>query len=331
MKWIGLPENFNYEEYAGFVYLITNLITNRKYIGRKYFSSTTRKKVEGRKNRKITIKESDWKSYNSSCKDLKEDIEFLGIDNFSFRILSVHKTKGETNYEEVAQQFKRDVLKSVLSCGTREYYNSNILSRYFIPKPEGSPEAIAKRAKQSETLKNRLKSGEIVHPMKGKVHPNKGKKLPQTGHNKNRGSMYITNGIINKKININGVVPENYYFGKTQTMNDNKAISLRVQKNRISYNENPNLCQVCKTVIPFEVKINKTCSYKCLLVIQRKILNTIRCKINRKNYHTPKGVFNSLDAAGSVFKVTGATISNWCKDVRKSEFFVETQPINPNS
>lgn len=135
MKWTGLPQDFNLEDYAGFVYLITNLVDNRKYIGRKYFSSTTRKKVEGRKNRKITIKESDWKNYNSSCKDLKEDIKLFGIENFSFEILSVHKTKGETNYEEVAEQFKRDVLKKTLPCGKREYYNSNILSRYFAKEP----------------------------------------------------------------------------------------------------------------------------------------------------------------------------------------------------
>lgn len=130
-KWLGLPRNFKIEEYEGFVYQIVNTLTDTKYIGRKYFWSITKRKVKGKKNRKITKKESDWKYYESSCLELKEDIKKYGKKNFKFRILSLHKTRGQTNYEEVKQQFIKDVLYSKLENGEYEYYNMNILNRYY--------------------------------------------------------------------------------------------------------------------------------------------------------------------------------------------------------
>ena len=111
----------------GFVYLITNLQNNRKYIGRKYFWSF--RKPPGKK-RKVK-KESDWKKYYGSCPELKEEIERLGRQNFSRTILSLHKTPGKTNFEETKQLFINNVLTESLDKGVPAYYNSNILSRYF--------------------------------------------------------------------------------------------------------------------------------------------------------------------------------------------------------
>ena len=111
----------------GFVYLITNLQNNRKYIGRKYFWSF--RKPPGKK-RKVK-KESDWKKYYGSCPELKEEIERLGRQNFSRTILSLHKTPGKTNFEETKQLFINNVLTESLDKGVPAYYNSNSLSRYF--------------------------------------------------------------------------------------------------------------------------------------------------------------------------------------------------------
>ena len=111
----------------GFVYLITNLQNNRKYIGRKYFWSF--RKPPGKK-RKVK-KESDWKKYYGSCPELKEEIERLGRQSFSRTILSLHKTPGKTNFEETKQLFINGVLTESLDTGGPAYYNSNILSRYF--------------------------------------------------------------------------------------------------------------------------------------------------------------------------------------------------------
>ena len=114
-------------EYFGFVYLITNLTNQRKYLGRKYFWSFRTPKGKKRKVKS----ESDWKKYYGSCPELKEDIDRIGKDNFSRTILSLHKTKGKTNYEETRQLFTNRVLTEALEDGTPAFYNSNILSRYF--------------------------------------------------------------------------------------------------------------------------------------------------------------------------------------------------------
>ena len=114
-------------EYFGFVYLITNLTNGRKYIGRKYLWQFRTPKGKKRKVKS----ESDWKKYYGSCPELKEDIDRIGKDNFSRTILSLHKTKGKTNYEETRQLFTNGVLTEALEDGTPAFYNSNILSRYF--------------------------------------------------------------------------------------------------------------------------------------------------------------------------------------------------------
>jgi hypothetical protein len=114
-------------EYFGFVYLITNKSNGRRYIGRKYFFSFRTPKGKKRKVKS----ESDWKNYYGSCPELKEDIIKFGRENFSRTILSLHKTKGKTNFEETRQLFTNGVLTEALDNGTPAYYNSNILNRYF--------------------------------------------------------------------------------------------------------------------------------------------------------------------------------------------------------
>ena len=111
----------------GFVYLIYCIPSNRKYIGRKYFWSF---RTPRGKSRKVKS-ESDWKAYYGSCPELKEDIEKYGRENFTRTILSLHKTKGKTNFEETRQLFAHNVLTEGLDDGTPAYYNSNILSRYY--------------------------------------------------------------------------------------------------------------------------------------------------------------------------------------------------------
>ena len=113
-------------EYFGFVYLITNKSNQRQYIGRKYFWSF--RKPPGKK-RKVK-QESDWKRYYGSCPELKEDVKKYGKEFFSREILSLHITKGKTNFEETRQLFLNNVLTESLN-GEPAYYNSNILSRYF--------------------------------------------------------------------------------------------------------------------------------------------------------------------------------------------------------
>ena len=128
--WLYKDTTFSSDDigdFFGYVYLITNNKNGRQYIGRKYFW-----KFRTPKGKKRKVKsESDWKKYYGSCPELKEEIKQFGRQNFSRTILSVHYTKGKTNYEETRQLFANKVLTEQLDDGTPKYYNSNILSRYF--------------------------------------------------------------------------------------------------------------------------------------------------------------------------------------------------------
>lgn len=114
-------------DYYGFVYLIENTINGKKYIGRKYLWQFRTPKG---KKRKVKA-ESNWKDYYGSCPELKEDIIKIGRENFSRTILSLHKTKGKTNFEETRRLFVNNVLTESLDNGEPAFYNSNILNRYF--------------------------------------------------------------------------------------------------------------------------------------------------------------------------------------------------------
>ena len=120
-------ESTDIGEYYGFVYRIVNNQTGKQYIGRKYFWQFRTPKGKKRKVKS----ESDWKKYYGSCPELKEEIGKVVRENFSRTILSLHNTKGKTNYEETRQLFVNKVLTEQLDDGTPAYYNSNILSRYF--------------------------------------------------------------------------------------------------------------------------------------------------------------------------------------------------------
>jgi hypothetical protein len=115
---------------VGFVYLITNTITGRMYIGKKLGTrskinyKTVIQKNGVKKKKKIKSKvESDWKDYWSSSDLLKQDIAALGEGNFTREILYFCKSKAECSYQEAKEQFQRGVLESI------DYYNNNIQVR----------------------------------------------------------------------------------------------------------------------------------------------------------------------------------------------------------
>jgi hypothetical protein len=109
------------EEYQGFVYEITELHTNKKYIGKKNFwKPKTLPKNSKRKRRIRTRVESDWRSYFGSSGVLNQLVEEQGDQNFKRVILKLCKTKGEMSYYEAKLQFENDVLLN------DEYYNEFI-------------------------------------------------------------------------------------------------------------------------------------------------------------------------------------------------------------
>jgi hypothetical protein len=117
---------------GGFIYEITNLITGQKYIGKKNCFSTTRKPpLKGKKRKRVVTRESDWKTYKSSSKVLKAQINEYGIKNFNFEILIFSPDKAQNNFAELVYQIKMDVLQAMLPNGTRKYLNENIGMRYY--------------------------------------------------------------------------------------------------------------------------------------------------------------------------------------------------------
>ena len=118
------------DDCIGFVYLITNTLTGRKYIGKKLakFSKTSYKIVKLKngikKRKKIKSKiDSDWQQYYGSSPELTKDIEKLGSENFTREILYYCRSKAECSYVEAREQFTRKVLES------DDYYNGHIQVR----------------------------------------------------------------------------------------------------------------------------------------------------------------------------------------------------------
>jgi hypothetical protein len=110
----------------GFVYIITNLTNNKKYIGKKHFWTRQKDRKTGRRK---TL-ESDWKNYFGSCDELNEDVKTLGKEHFLREILYLCPHKKSMSYYETYEQFKRNVLLS------EDYYNTNIGGTFYMSESE---------------------------------------------------------------------------------------------------------------------------------------------------------------------------------------------------
>ena len=109
------------EDCEAFVYLITNLLNHKKYVGKKLAKfKTTKKPLKGKKNKRRGTKESDWKTYWGSSAQLIDDVEKLGEHRFTREILYYCPNRGTASYLEAQEQFERKVLE------TDEYYNGII-------------------------------------------------------------------------------------------------------------------------------------------------------------------------------------------------------------
>jgi len=132
MQWIYKNQSVEQlpEDCAGFVYLITNTVSGRMYVGKKLARfKTTRYRMHTQKNGKKVRKKirgavsSDWQDYYGSSDALLKDLEKLGADKFRREILYYCRSKAELNYVEAREQFARRVLES------DQYYNGHIRVR----------------------------------------------------------------------------------------------------------------------------------------------------------------------------------------------------------
>lgn len=111
----------------GFIYLITNTVTNKMYIGKKQMKTIKKRPpLKGRKNKRCEEIETDWRTYSSSSNDVNGDIEKYGKDKFKFQIIMFCTSKWELAYHEARLQFEYKVLLR------EDFYNGIINLR--IPK-----------------------------------------------------------------------------------------------------------------------------------------------------------------------------------------------------
>jgi hypothetical protein len=116
-----LIDDSTLEDYIGFVYVITRLDNDKRYIGKKLLKFKRTKKVKGKKKRFLI--ESDWQTYWGSNKTLLQEVSTLGESAFRREIVRLCRTRGECNYHEAKLQFENGVLESNM------WYNDHILVR----------------------------------------------------------------------------------------------------------------------------------------------------------------------------------------------------------
>ena len=131
-------ENFNINEYEGYIYITTILDTGRKYIGKKNFFHNTNVKLgkkelanlptaRGKKpSKKKVTKESDWKTYYGSAQEIKDSVKQYPKERITRTLIRLCKSKKELTYYECKYLFDYNVLEP-----NSGFINDNILGKFY--------------------------------------------------------------------------------------------------------------------------------------------------------------------------------------------------------
>ena len=131
-------ENFNINEYEGYIYMTTILDTGRKYIGKKNFFHNTNVKLgkkelanlpvaRGKKpTKKKVTKESDWKTYYGSAQEIKDSVKQYPKERIIRTLIRLCKSKKELTYYECKYLFDYNVLEP-----NSGFINDNILGKFY--------------------------------------------------------------------------------------------------------------------------------------------------------------------------------------------------------
>jgi len=227
LPWLYIKEPFEYtgdDSLVGFVYLITRISDSdngypNKYIGKKQFKLRTRIGRVGSKRQSVQYKESDWKSYYGSSKELLEDVRKYGKNGFIREILHLCTSKAEMTYLEVQEQFERDVLNK---SGSEIYYNKNILGKFYTSFQKD--EILLTIHQYFEDNSNRVGNN---HNKKWINNGNTNKITSKTEaahlvssgrwvYGRTSTTLSITDGNSNKYINNGDKIPDGFYIGCTK-------------------------------------------------------------------------------------------------------------------
>lgn len=129
MKWTKdrMPYQGPAEGDFGFVYQVRCIDRNSEYygwwyIGCKSFYSVTNPKISAKralelysgkgakKKRERKVKESNWKSYCTSNKELQVLVKEIGVESFSWEILGEYKNKSDLHLAEAKEIINRGCL-----------------------------------------------------------------------------------------------------------------------------------------------------------------------------------------------------------------------------
>ena len=126
------------ENTFGFVYMVTHKPSGKSYIGKKVLFHTKKVKIGKRELEKLqgvvgrrpayklAVKESDWKTYYGSQKDIKQLLTEGKEKEFERTILKLCPNKKSMTYFEVKYQMIYQVLEK-----PDEFFNDNILGKFY--------------------------------------------------------------------------------------------------------------------------------------------------------------------------------------------------------
>lgn len=115
--WLYEGKEFTSDDidtHVAFVYLIENLDTNMKYVGKKLFTASKSYQKNGKRRKKRV--ESDWITYTGSNEMLNEEVSSGA--NLRKTILHLCKSRGWASYIETKEIFDREALLR------DDYYNA---------------------------------------------------------------------------------------------------------------------------------------------------------------------------------------------------------------
>lgn len=122
-KPIEKIEDIPVEKAIGFIYIITQLSTGKRYLGKKLLTKSSRKTINGKT--KKTRTESDWKTYWSSSPKVKELVKEVGEHDFRRDIIQFVTSKGSLAYNEELALYMLGALE------TDKWFNDNIRAKVY--------------------------------------------------------------------------------------------------------------------------------------------------------------------------------------------------------